>query len=208
MKKILIYGDSNVWGHDTVLDKRINDKYQWSNILADYLGSDYKIIQEGLPGRIAGNYINDKKYKNGQDMFEAIFRSSSPLDYIIIALGTNDLQIEYNRDYNQIYNDLMWYKDCVNKIYKTPKYQSRFFNDKKIPKFIYVLPGNFDYLGNGRTIFDKNSYENRLKLIDKFKKDYNDTFIELDDIDLIQDGVHYSIKGHQQVFDELKKIFN
>ena len=56
MKKILIYGDSNTWGDNFFLGKRIDDDKQWANILQKKLGSEYKVIQEGLPGRIAGNF--------------------------------------------------------------------------------------------------------------------------------------------------------
>ena len=55
MKKILIYGDSNVWGDNFITRKRISDELQWSNILQKELGNDYKILQEGLPGRVAGS---------------------------------------------------------------------------------------------------------------------------------------------------------
>ena len=66
MKKILIYGDSNTWGDNFFLGKRIDDDKQWANILQKKLGSEYKVIQEGLPGRIAGNFDIEEPYKNGR----------------------------------------------------------------------------------------------------------------------------------------------
>ena len=102
----------------------------------------------------------------------------------------------------------MWYKEKINDMYNIKKYQTRFFKNGKLPKIIYILPGNFDYLGSGSSIFDKTSYETRLKLIDKFKKDCNDTYVLLDNIDLLSnDGTHYSIKGHEMVFDAVKDVF-
>ena len=62
MKKILIYGDSNTWGDNFILGKRIEDEKQWPNILQRKLGSEYKILQEGLPGRLAGNEETLKTY--------------------------------------------------------------------------------------------------------------------------------------------------
>lgn len=44
MKKILIYGDSNTWGDNFFLGRRIDDDKQWANILQKKLGSDYKVI--------------------------------------------------------------------------------------------------------------------------------------------------------------------
>ena len=63
MKKILIYGDSNTWGDNFILGKRIEDEKQWPNILQRKLGSEYKILQEGLPGRLAGNEETLKTFK-------------------------------------------------------------------------------------------------------------------------------------------------
>lgn len=30
MKRILIYGDSNLWGYNFEQNKRLEDKYQWA----------------------------------------------------------------------------------------------------------------------------------------------------------------------------------
>ena len=206
MKRILIYGDSNLWGYNFAENKRLKDNEQWANMLGEYLGSNYTIIQEGLPGRVAGNIDNQKLYKNGKNSFDAIFRAATPVDYIIIALGTNDLSIEYDRTAEQIYDDLMWYKERVKEIYSDQIYKQRYFNE--FPKFIYVLPGNFDYINDAKEFFDISREQERNKLTQLFKNT-NDKFVELNNIDLIKgDGMHYSIKGQQQVFDEVKKIFN
>ena len=96
MKKVLIYGDSNTWGDNFILGERIPDDKQWPNILQNSLGIEFKIIQEGLPGRLAGNDEKEKVYKNGKDSFIATFRTQAPVDVLIISLGTNDLQLKYN----------------------------------------------------------------------------------------------------------------
>lgn len=206
MKRILIYGDSNLWGYNFPEDKRLEDKYQWSNMLGEYLGSNYTVIVEGLPGRVAGD-IEDREYRKGKKNFESIFRSHTPIDYIIIALGTNDLSNEHVRTPEEIYEDLMWYKDKVKSIYDEPKYKVRYFNE--FPEFIYVLPGNFDYINDAKEYFDINCEQNRQKLIQLFKDNCIDKYVVLNDIELYSgDGMHYTIKGQQQVFEEVKKVFN
>ena len=85
MKKILIYGDSNVWGDNFNTGIRIPDENQWSNILQKNLGDNYKILQEGLPGRISGNDEKVKTYKNGKDTFISIFKTSAPVDIISLS---------------------------------------------------------------------------------------------------------------------------
>ena len=102
---------------ETSTKKRIVDSMQWPNLLQAMLGSKYKIIQEGLPGRLAGNDEKEKLYKNGQSTFECIFRTSSPVDIVIIALGTNDLQLKYHKSIQQITDDLVWYEKKIYELY-------------------------------------------------------------------------------------------
>lgn len=111
MKKILVYGDSNTWGDNFITGKRIADEKQWVNILREKYSNDYMFLQEGLPGRLAGNEEETKIYKNGQDTFISTFRTNAPVDTIIISLGTNDLQLKYNKSSEKIINDLLWYKE-------------------------------------------------------------------------------------------------
>ena len=112
MKKILIYGDSNTWGDNFITGERIPDDKQWPHILEANL-KDYKILQEGLPGRIAGDYEDIKKYKNGKDSFLSTFRVNAPVDIVIIALGTNDLQLRYDKSSDEVIKILKWYKEAI-----------------------------------------------------------------------------------------------
>ena len=58
-----------------------------------------------MPGRLAGNE-EIKKYKNGKDTFISIFKTNAPVDTVIISLGTNDLQLKYNKASEKIISDL------------------------------------------------------------------------------------------------------
>ena len=68
MKKILIYGDSNTWGDNFITGERIPDDKQWPHILEANI-KGYKILQEGLPGRIAGDYEDIKNIKTERIVF-------------------------------------------------------------------------------------------------------------------------------------------
>ena len=105
MKKILVYGDSNTWGDNFITGERIADEKQWTNILRKKYDKEYIFLQEGLPGRLAGNE-EIKKYKNGKDTFISIFKTNAPVDTVIISLGTNDLQLKYNKASEKIISDL------------------------------------------------------------------------------------------------------
>ena len=203
MKKIFIYGDSNVWGDNFFEGTRIPDEKQWPNILQNKLGNDYLVYQEGLPGRVAGTLENIKTYKNGKDSFLATFRTKAPVDYIFIMLGTNDLQAKYNRNSSDIISDLLWYKNEITEQYSDLDDRKKYFVDKKMPKFIYILPANFsdDY------VFNDKSHTTRKEIIEYFKKNYNnDEFIILDNMTLFPDGIHLDYKGHENVSNIVSEV--
>lgn len=205
MKKILIYGDSNVWGDNFFTGVRIPDEKQWPNILQKLLGKEFKILQEGLPGRVAGNIELDKKYKNGKDTFLAIFKTNAPVDYVIIALGTNDLQVKYDRDASLIAKDLLWYKDIILEEYVDDDNKKKYFVSSKMPKIIYLLPTHFIEKENN-PVFDYNSGIKRRKLINLFKNNQNVTSYIFDNLPLFEDGIHLNYDGHKQLAEEVKKI--
>lgn len=111
--RILIYGDSNVWGdrgfsENGVLLGRYATKQQWPNILQQLLGDEYDIIQAGLCGRTAGEYAEQAPYLGGKIGYEIALREASPVEGVIIALGVNDAQNE-SASSKQIVADLQWY---------------------------------------------------------------------------------------------------
>ena len=205
MKKILIYGDSNTWGDNFILGKRIEDEKQWPNILQRKFGSEYKILQEGLPGRLAGNEETLKTYKNGKESFISTFRTNAPVDTLIISLGTNDLQMKYNKSSEKVIEDLLWYKKTISDMYEDIDDRKKYFNSK-FPDIIYILPANFDYKVNASIIFDKNSETKRKEIIDYFQKN-NLKSIFINNIPLFDDGLHYNFDGHkimsELVFEEI-----
>ena len=205
MKKILIYGDSNTWGDNFIEGKRIPDNKQWVNILREKYSDKYIFLQEGLPGRLAGNDEKDKKYKNGKDTFISTYRTNGPVDILIISLGTNDLQMKYNKTFKKIVKDLRWYKEILEESFNDLDDRKKYFNNK-MPRIIYILPINFDYKVNANMIFDDNSELKRQEIIKSFsnRKD----IIYSNNLDLFDDGIHLSYKGHRQMAELVEGVIN
>ncbi|MCQ2451955.1 MAG: SGNH/GDSL hydrolase family protein [Oscillospiraceae bacterium] len=94
MKNILCYGDSNTYGlspewvHGQFGRHDINTR--WTGRLQKQLGEDYRIIEEGLCGRTTAFSDPTSAYRNGLPYLQPCIESHSPLDLIIIMLGTND----------------------------------------------------------------------------------------------------------------------
>lgn len=181
MKRLLVYGDSNVWGYIQG-GARLPEESQWSVILAQKLEPEYRVIQEGLPGRTAGSVDQDQPCLDGQAHFEAILRSALPLDLVIVALGTNDLKPTYKQTAAQIADSLLWYKNLSAQVAGEAK-------------FLFVLPANFAVKEGGMR------NELRREVIDEISRRLDaDDYVVLDDIELA-DSVHFSVKGHHQVAD-------
>ena len=51
VKNILCFGDSNTWGYNPVDKSRHPIDVRWTGVLQATLGSEYRIIEEGLNGR-------------------------------------------------------------------------------------------------------------------------------------------------------------
>lgn len=202
MKKILIYGDSNVWGDNFITGIRIPDDKQWVNILQEKVKDNYILLQEGLPGRLAGSDEKVKTYKNGKDTFISTFRTNAPVDKLIIALGTNDLQFKYNKSSEDIINDLLWYKEVLEQMIEDEDDKKKYFVNNELPEIIYILPSNFDYKDNASVIFDEEKENERQKIINYFN-DNNIKNIYFNDIDLFEDGIHFNYEGHKKMADRV-----
>ncbi len=83
--KILFFGDSLVWGYKPDGGgTRFAQNERFSGIVAELLGDDYTIIEDGLCGRGT----------EAIDFFKKSIKKNYPFDMIIIMLGTNDLRYE------------------------------------------------------------------------------------------------------------------
>ena len=91
MKHILCFGDSLTYGYAAQDGGRLAAEARWTSCLAALLGSEYKLIAEGLNGRTVGHYDSIWPERNGVDVFPSYLQRHTPLSLIIILLGTNDI---------------------------------------------------------------------------------------------------------------------
>lgn len=95
-RSILCFGDSNTWGAATGMARRYSVAERWPMLLGNLLGSQYRVIEEGLPGRTT---VHDDPFdgpaKNGIKYLEPCLISHQP-DLVILLLGTNDLKSRFN----------------------------------------------------------------------------------------------------------------
>lgn len=91
-KRIICFGDSNTWGYNSIDKTRYPEDIRWTKILERNLKSfgDIEVIEEGLNGRTS--VLDDplKEGLNGMDYIHPCILSNSPVDLLVIMLGTND----------------------------------------------------------------------------------------------------------------------
>lgn len=100
-KNILCFGDSLTYGWIPVEHGVPTSRYpadiRWTGVLADGLGSDYRVIEEGLSARTTAVDDPTDARLNGSAYLPAALASHLPLDLVIVMLGTNDTKTYLHR---------------------------------------------------------------------------------------------------------------
>ena len=106
MKRILCYGDSNVWGfipgsfnNETKLAERHHKNHLWTSILQKKLGDEYEVFSDGINGRTTDldEIIPGRSFRNGLAYLGASFEIHYPINLVIFWLGTNDVKKQFDR---------------------------------------------------------------------------------------------------------------
>lgn len=93
MKTILCYGDSLTWGYDAETLARHAYEDRWPSVLQAELGERARVIADGLNGRTTA--YDDPlvaEDRNGARTLPTSLATHSPLDLVIIMLGSNDMK--------------------------------------------------------------------------------------------------------------------
>lgn len=131
-KRILVDGDSNTWGWKPVVEGYPTTKYQdskrWAGVMQSVLGNDYQVIVNGLVGRTtdlessAVGLVEGRDFSGLSTLGETL-ASQSPLDLVVVMLGTNDLQTAYQRSPEDVAVSLVniarQIEDSTNILYTT-----------------------------------------------------------------------------------------
>ena len=100
-KHIVVYGDSLSWGIIPLTRRRLDFASRWPQVMAQDLndtaeatGRDYRVhvTEECLNGRRTAFEDPYKPGRSGLIGIQQVIEAQSPLDVVIIMLGTNDFQ--------------------------------------------------------------------------------------------------------------------
>jgi len=100
MKTILCYGDSNTWGAVPLVSfaeiRRYGPDVRWGSVMRAHLGQEYWVVEEGLSGRttVWPDPI-EGEHKSGKSYLLPCLESHTPIDLVVLMLGTNDLKHKF-----------------------------------------------------------------------------------------------------------------
>ena len=90
MKNVLCYGDSNTHGYDGVTVGRFPWGVRWTSLVQEALKEEQvRIIEEGQNGRTTVWDDPIEGMKSGREIPDSLSGSHSPLDVVVLMLGTN-----------------------------------------------------------------------------------------------------------------------
>jgi len=103
-KTVLCFGDSNTRGQrpGEYEKGRLPADQRWTGRLQALLGDRYAVIEEGLNGRTTDLDYPDRPGCNGLTYLEPCLQSHSPLDLVVLMLGSNDLKCRFGRSAGEI----------------------------------------------------------------------------------------------------------
>lgn len=95
MKQILVYADSLSWGIIPGTRRRLPFDARWPGVM------EHQLQARGIATRVFENCLNGRKTvwddpfkpgRNGIEALEQVIEMHSPLDLVVVMLGTNDFQ--------------------------------------------------------------------------------------------------------------------
>lgn len=95
MIHILCFGDSNTYGYKPDGTGRFDENTRWTGLLQKKLGTEFRVIEEGLCGRTTVFQDEFREGRRGLDAIGTIVETHNPIDVLIIMLGTNDCKSRY-----------------------------------------------------------------------------------------------------------------
>ena len=192
MKKIICYGDSNTFGFNTVDNSRFDENTRWTSVLQKKLGAEYEVINEGMCDR-TGFVANPKGFIfSAQEHFPELISQTGEIDILILWVGTNDLQSQYD-----ISSEII--EKGLDNLINIAKAKAK--NIIIIPPVILnekILDGNFSYQ------FDRTGIVKSRKIGDIFKtmaNIYNCKYFDINKITIPSDidGLHYDENSHKLI---------
>ena len=214
MKRVLIFGDSNSWGY-TDQDNGHRYEKRWPVLLNQELiqkGFNIEILEDCLPGRTTNiDDLQDGTHLNGAKVLKSSLLSHSPIDFVLILLGTNDLKVRFQRSAEDIANGI---KELIQIVFETNSGTGS-WHDQNKSKLIIICPPALGEKSNDPTWLNFDEWVGGLdkskQLCYSFEKVCSQMGVDLIDANQFCqssniDPIHWSKPMHQKFSENLAKI--
>lgn len=204
LKKILCFGDSNIYGYIPNNGARYDKNTRWTGVLSLLSHGKFEIIEDGCNNRTAFAANPAGKIFTGYEILPELL--TDDFDAVVLAIGINDTQFLYNLSSIEIASG-------VEKLINIVKVKS------PQAKILLVAPSILtdDVLnGNFACLFDRTSIEKSRQLpllYQKIAEKQNIEFLDLNSVAKTSslDGLHYAPEQHlkiaQAIFTILSELF-
>lgn len=197
--KVLCFGDSNVFGFMPLTGLRYLRRTRWTGVLQELAKDNYEIIEAGANNRTA---FSDNPAGGNLTGYKALPKFlDENIDIIILAVGANDLQYQYENtrdDFKQGMSNLV---DIVRK--KIPNARiilaSPSVVTEKVLKSFFV------------NMFDETSIEKSYMLAEIYKEVASEKHCEFIDLNKVakvseKDGLHYDGDAHRAIAEAIYSV--
>ncbi len=199
MKKILCFGDSNTFGFIPLNGQRYSKNARWGGILAQELGADFVVVEDGLNNRTAFNPNPQSKQHCAISALKETIKQN--FDIVILQIGINDSQFIYNATEKSLEEGISALVEIIKNY--NPKTKIVLLSPNIIQKQILKSP--FSALFD-ETSIEKSKYYSKVykKISEKYKIEFLDLekIVKTSDID----GLHYEPVEHKKIAQAVKKI--
>ena len=201
MKKIICYGDSNTFGYNTKDGSRFDENIRWTSVLQKNLGENYDVINEGVCDRTG--FVNNPKgfLFSAQKHFPKLMSKTDKFDLLILWIGTNDLQSQYDISIGAVEKGL---ETLINIAQEKSKniilISPVILNDT-------ILKGFFNYQFNNTSIIKSRKIGRIYRTLANV---YHCVYFDVNKITATSelDGLHYDEKSHKIIADKLSQLID
>ena len=199
MKNIICYGDSNTFGYNPKDNSRFDEDIRWTAVLQKKLGKEYHVINEGMCNR-TGFVDNPEGFLfSAQKHLPNMISEIDIVDILILAIGTNDLQAQYDISIEAIEKGLRnLIKSAKTKVKRIIVIPSVILSEK-------ILEGFF------KLQFNETSIEKSRKVGSLYRTMAKLNHCEIFDINEFAhpsefDGLHYDKNSHKIIAEKLTEF--
>ncbi|QNB13480.1 hydrolase [Paraburkholderia bannensis] len=199
-RTLLCYGDSNTHGTKPLNLPGVLERFapadRWPGVLAETLGSGWKIVEEGLPARTT---VHDDpiegRHKNGLAYLRPCLESQLPVDVVVLMLGTNDLKTRFSVTPADIAHSVDVLLETLAACRAGP--------GGATPHVLLMAPVPIDEVGFLGAIFTGGAAKSRLlaPLYERVAVKHGSAFLDAGEVATVSatDGIHYEADQHHKL---------